>query len=84
MWDVLSFTCLRETYAILSNRFTRLQALALIAIFPEAKTILDRVERRVLGANTQEALKFKKSISDDCAQLGVAVCSESPIYQDRM
>jgi hypothetical protein len=75
-WEVLTLQRLRRNYGSLNQKFGMLQALVLIAIFPDAKQIVDRVERHILGAKTEEALLLRKSTSEDCTMLAVAVCSE--------
>lgn len=75
-WEVLSLRRLRKNHGCLKQKFGTLQALVLIIIFPDAKHIVDRVERHVLGAETDEAIMLRKSTSDDCTMLAVAVCSD--------
>lgn len=78
-WEVLSFRRLRKNYDNLKQKFGTLQALVLIIIFPDAKRIVDRVEKHVLGAETDEAISLRKLTSEDCTMLAVAVCLDHPI-----
>lgn len=73
-WEILTLQRLRENYSSLNQKFGMLQALVLITIFPDAKGIVDRVEKHVLGAQTEEATVLRKSTSEDCTMLAVAVC----------
>jgi hypothetical protein len=73
-WEVLSLRRLRKNYSNLKQKFGTLQALVLIVIFPDAKQIVDRVEKHVLGAETDEAIILRKLTTDDCTMLAVAVC----------
>ncbi|OQE96201.1 hypothetical protein PENNAL_c0001G09431 [Penicillium nalgiovense] len=71
-WEVLSFRRLRKNYDNLKQKFGTLQASVLIIIFPDAKQIVDRVEKHVLGAETDEAILLRKLTSEDCTMLAVA------------
>ncbi|KAL2824399.1 hypothetical protein BDW59DRAFT_180265 [Aspergillus cavernicola] len=71
-WEVLTLHHLRKNYSSLNQKFGTLQAIVLIAIFPDARQIVDRVEKHVLGAKTQEAIVLRKSTSEDCTMLAVA------------
>ncbi|KAL4786595.1 hypothetical protein BJX76DRAFT_365380 [Aspergillus varians] len=71
-WEVLTLHHLRKNYSTLKQKFGTLQALVLITIFADAKQIVDRVEKHVLGAKTQEAIVLRKSTSEDCTMLAVA------------
>jgi hypothetical protein len=64
-WEVLTLHHLCQNYGSLRPKFGRLQALVLIIIFPDAEQILDRVEKRVLGAKTDEVMVLRKSASED-------------------
>lgn len=75
-WEVLSLRRLRNNYGNLKQKFGTLQALVLIIIFPDAKQIVDRVEKHVLGAETDELIMLRKSTSEDCTMLAVAVCPD--------
>jgi hypothetical protein len=75
-WEVVTLRRLRENYSSLSQKFGGLQALLLITIFPDARQIVDRVEKYVLRAKTDEPLVLRKSTSEDCTMLAVAVCSQ--------
>lgn len=74
VWEVLSLRRLRKNYGSLNQKFGILQALVLIIIFPDAKQIVDRVEKHVLGNETEEAMVLRRSTSEDCTMLAVAVC----------
>lgn len=76
IWEVITLHRLRKNYGSLKQKFGMLQALMLITIFPDAKQIVDRVEKHVLGAKTEEAAVLRKSTSEDCTMLAVAVCIE--------
>lgn len=76
VWEVLTLHRLRRHYGSLNQKFGMLQALVLITIFPDVKQIVDRVEKHVLGAKTEETIVLRKSTSEDCTMLAVAVCSE--------
>ncbi|KAL2809608.1 hypothetical protein BJX63DRAFT_434988 [Aspergillus granulosus] len=71
-WEIITLRHLRHNYGSLNQKFGTLQALVLITIFPDAKQIVDRVEKHVLGAKTQDAIELRKSTSDDCTMLAVA------------
>ncbi|CAI7594180.1 unnamed protein product [Penicillium glandicola] len=71
-WEVLTVRRLRKNYGNLRLKFGTLQALALVTIFPDAKHILDRVEKHVLGAKAEEVIVLQKSTSEDCTMLAVA------------
>ncbi|CAI7626063.1 unnamed protein product [Penicillium bialowiezense] len=72
IWEVITLHRLRKNYGSLKQKFGMLQALMLITIFPDAKQIVDRVEKHVLGAKTEEAAVLRKSTSEDCTMLAVA------------
>ncbi|CAG8395331.1 unnamed protein product [Penicillium salamii] len=71
-WEVVTLHRLRKNYSSLSQKFGGLQALLLMAIFPDGRQIVDRVERYVLRAKTDEPLVLRKSTSQDCTMLAVA------------
>lgn len=72
-WEVISFRPVRYHYSDLKKRFGGFQALLLIAIFPDARQIVHRIERHVLDTEEEEALVLRKSTSEDCTMLAVAV-----------
>lgn len=80
-WEILTLHRLRKHYGSLRPKFGMLQALVLMTIFPDAKHIVDRVEKHVLGANTEEVTVLRKSTSEDCTMLAVAVCSEMSLHR---
>ncbi|KAL4877746.1 hypothetical protein BJY04DRAFT_197164 [Aspergillus karnatakaensis] len=59
-------------YASLRQRFGVLQALMLTAMFPDARQIVERIEKHILGGRAEEALSLQKSTSEDCTMLAVA------------
>ncbi|KAL4916477.1 hypothetical protein BDW62DRAFT_186065 [Aspergillus aurantiobrunneus] len=71
-WEILSLNFLRSRYSRLRRKFGILQALLLVTILPDATHIVDRVERHVLGAETQDVMALRKSTSEDCTMLAVA------------
>lgn len=75
-WEGLTLHRLRKNNGSLHPKFGMLQALALITIFPDAKQIVDRVEKYVLGAKTDEVMVLRKSRSEDRTMLAVAACLE--------
>lgn len=77
VWEVVTLRPLRKNYSSLSQKFGVLQALVLIAIFPDARKIVDGIEKYVLSAKTDEPLVLRKSTSEDCTMLAVAVCSQN-------
>lgn len=80
-WEVLSLRSLRNKYGNLERKFGTLQALLLIIIFPDATQLVGRVEKHVLGAETDEPIMLRKSTSEDCTMLAVAVCPKMPLNQ---
>jgi len=72
-WEVISFRPVRYHYSDLKKRFGGIQALVLLAIFPDARQIVHRIERHVLDTEEEEALVLRKSASEDCTMLAVAV-----------
>lgn len=75
-WEVISVRHLRKNYGKLKYKFGPLQALVLTIIFPDAKDIVDRVEKHVLGVETDEPIMLRRSTSEDCTMLAVAVCPD--------
>lgn len=73
VWEVVTLRPLRKNYSSLSQKFGMLQALVLITIFPDARQIVDGIEKYVLSAKTDEPLVLRKSTSEDCTMLAVAV-----------
>lgn len=73
VWEVISFRSFRQSYSGLEERFGVGQVLVLLIIFPDAKHIVQRIERHVLDAQEDEALILRKSALEDCTMLAVAV-----------
>ncbi|KAJ5415575.1 hypothetical protein N7465_004270 [Penicillium sp. CMV-2018d] len=73
VWEVVTLRPLRKNYSSLSQKFGVLQALVLITIFPDARQIVDGIEKYVLSTKTDEPLVLRKSTSEDCTMLAVAV-----------
>ncbi|KAJ5521812.1 hypothetical protein N7527_005927 [Penicillium freii] len=72
VWEVVTLRPLRKNYSSLSQKFGVLQALVLITIFPDARQIVDGIEKYVLSTKTDEPLVLRKSTSEDCTMLAVA------------
>jgi hypothetical protein len=68
-----SFRRLRKNYGNLKQKFGTLQVLMLLIIFPDGKRIVDRVEKHVLDAETDEVIVLRKLTSENCTMLAVAV-----------
>ncbi|PWY75339.1 hypothetical protein BO94DRAFT_605837 [Aspergillus sclerotioniger CBS 115572] len=71
-WEVLTLQSLRNNYASLKQKFGTLQALVLLLMLPNATQIVDRVEKHVLSAKSDEAIVLRKSTTEDCTMLAVA------------
>ncbi|PKY03727.1 hypothetical protein P168DRAFT_344868 [Aspergillus campestris IBT 28561] len=71
-WEVFSLRFSRKTYSDLRHKFGTLKALFLLMTFPDAKHIVDRIEKHVLDAEADEPMMLRKSTSEDCTMLAVA------------
>ena len=77
--DMLGFLAsVSQVYHGLRKKYTIRQALALLVIFPDAKRMVEEVERHILHSDSDEPAVFRRSISEDCTILAVAVCLNLP------
>lgn len=58
VWEVVTLRPLRKNYSSLTQEFGVLQALVLVTMFPDARQIVDGIEKYVLSAKTDEPLVF--------------------------
>lgn len=72
-WEIITFRSVRHDFSDLKKKFAFVEALVLTTFFPDARQIVQRVEKHVLGTKADEALVLRKSISEDCTMLAVAV-----------
>lgn len=73
LWEIITFRSIRHDFSDLKKKFAFAEALVLTTLFPDARQIVQRVEKHVLGTKADEALVLRKSISEDCTMLAVAV-----------
>lgn len=71
--ELVSLRGLRQSFEKLRKEYGIIQALLLLFVFPDARDVVERIEKHVLGAATEEALALKRSLSSDCSMLAVAV-----------
>jgi hypothetical protein len=72
VFEIVTFKALKEDYGVI-------QATLLVFIFPDARHVLKRIRRQLLEPQSdgmtamEEAMALKKSMTDDCNMLAVAV-----------
>ena len=77
--EVLSFLAsVIGVYHALRERYSIRQSLILLVIFPDAKRMVEEVERHILYSNSDEPAVFRRSIAEVCTMLAVAVRSSQP------
>ena len=64
-----------SVYHALRERYSIRQSLILLVIFPDAKRMVEEVERHILYSTSDEPAVFRRSIAEDCTMLAVAVRS---------
>jgi hypothetical protein len=82
-FEIITFRALRRSFSELKEHYGFLQAVLLVFIFPDARHVLKRIERHLLRSHAnettamEEAMALKKSLTEDCTMLAVAVSSPS-------
>ncbi|BCS21192.1 uncharacterized protein APUU_21624A [Aspergillus puulaauensis] len=59
-------------YDDLRKKYTIRESLLLLLIFPDAKRMVEEVERHILHSTSNEPAVFRRSIAEDCTMLAVA------------
>ena len=63
----------RSNFKTLKSDYGLIPALVLLFVFPDALSVIDRIEKYILQASSEKAIMFKKVLADDCTMLAVAV-----------
>lgn len=78
-FEIVTFKALRRSFWELKEDYGVIQATLLIFIFPDARHVLKRIKRHLLEPQSdgmtamEEGMALKKSVTDDCSMLAVAV-----------
>ena len=79
VFEIVTLKGLRRSFLELKEDYGVIQATLLIFIFPDARHVLKRIKRQLLDPQSdgmtamEEAMALKKSMTDDCSMLAVAV-----------
>jgi hypothetical protein len=82
-FEIITFRALRRSFSELKEHYGFFQAVLLVFIFPDARHVLQRIERHLLRSHAnettaiEEAMALKKSLTEDCTMLAVAVSRPS-------
>ncbi|THX23239.1 hypothetical protein D6D12_08542 [Aureobasidium pullulans] len=60
------------SYLILKDEYGAFQAAILLVLFPDARKVMNRIEKHVLRSETDNAMVMKKALAEDCTMLAVA------------
>ncbi|THW59691.1 hypothetical protein D6D20_06320 [Aureobasidium pullulans] len=60
------------SYLILKDEHGAFQAAILLVLFPDARKVMNRIEKHVLRSETDNAMVMKKALAEDCTMLAVA------------
>jgi hypothetical protein len=78
-FEIITLRALRRSFSELKHDHNVFQAALLVFIFPDARHVLKRVQQHLLRPQAddktamEEAMALKKSLTDDCSMLAVAV-----------
>ncbi|THX28372.1 hypothetical protein D6D10_09217 [Aureobasidium pullulans] len=56
----------------LKDEYGAFQAAILLVLFPDARKVMNRIEKHVLRSETDNAMVMKKALAEDCTMLAVA------------
>jgi len=79
VFEIVTLKGLRRSFLELKEDYGVIQATLLVFIFPDARHVLKRIKRQLLDPQSdgmtamEEAMALKKSMTDDCSMLAVAV-----------
>lgn len=66
-----------NSFLTLSKDHGIFRALILLFLFPDAREVMDRIEKHLLRSDPKNAMIMKKALADDCTMLAVAVRTQS-------
>lgn len=61
------------SYIILKDEHGAFRAAILLVLFPDARKVMNRIEKHVLRSKSDNAMLMKKALAEDCTMLAVAV-----------
>ncbi|THY43915.1 hypothetical protein D6C90_08436 [Aureobasidium pullulans] len=60
------------SYIILKDEHGAFRAAILLVLFPDARKVMNRIEKHVLRSKSDNAMLMKKALAEDCTMLAVA------------
>jgi len=63
------------SYLTLKDEHGTFRAAILLVLFPDARKVMNRIEKHVLRSESDNAMVMKKALAESCTMLAVAVSS---------